>query len=64
MAIIPKGAAFAEDPRDGDCLRRCLRWQEQLALGDLADHLGLGETETQKLFTRWAGISPKPLRRR
>ncbi len=36
-----------------------LRWQDQPTLGELASHLGLGETATQKLFTRWAGISPK-----
>ena len=36
-----------------------LRWQNQPSLTELASHLGLGETATQKLFTRWAGISPK-----
>lgn len=36
-----------------------LRWQDQPSLSELAVHLGLGETATQKLFTRWAGISPK-----
>ncbi len=36
-----------------------LRWQDQPSLTELASHLGLGETATQKLFTRWAGISPK-----
>lgn len=36
-----------------------LNWQEQPSLAELAEHLGLGETATQKLFTRWAGISPK-----
>ena len=36
-----------------------LRWQDQPPLAELAAHLGLGETATQKLFTRWAGISPK-----
>lgn len=36
-----------------------LRWQDQPSLAELASHLGLGETATQKLFTRWAGISPK-----
>ncbi len=32
---------------------------EQPSLARLAAHLGLGETQTQRLFTRWAGISPK-----
>jgi len=36
-----------------------LRWQDQPSLSELASYLGLGETATQKLFTRWAGISPK-----
>jgi len=36
-----------------------LRWQNQPSLAELSSHLGLGETATQKLFTRWAGISPK-----
>jgi AraC family transcriptional regulator of adaptative response/methylated-DNA-[protein]-cysteine methyltransferase len=51
---------------DGDYIlvRRAIEylsvnWQEQPNLSALADHLGLGETATQKLFTRWAGISPK-----
>lgn len=29
------------------------------ALADVAAHVGLSETHFQKLFTRWAGISPK-----
>ncbi len=36
-----------------------LRWQDQPSLAELSAHLGLGETACQKLFTRWAGISPK-----
>jgi len=56
----------ADEARDGDyaIIRKAveflsLSWQEQPSLGALASHLGLGETATQKLFTRWAGISPK-----
>ena len=56
----------ADEAVDGDyaIIRRAveflsLRWQDQPTLGELASHLGLGETATQKLFTRWAGISPK-----
>lgn len=54
------------DQRDGDyALVRSaveflsLHWQDQPGLSELSEHLGLGETATQKLFTRWAGISPK-----
>lgn len=36
-----------------------VNWNEQPSLEELAEHIGLGVTATQKLFTRWAGISPK-----
>lgn len=56
----------ADESLDGDyvTIRKAveflsLRWQDQPSLAQLASHLGLGETATQKLFTRWAGISPK-----
>jgi AraC family transcriptional regulator of adaptative response/methylated-DNA-[protein]-cysteine methyltransferase len=32
---------------------------DQPELGDLAAHIGLSESYTQRLFSRWAGISPK-----
>lgn len=54
------------DSRDGDyALVRdaieflSIHWQNQPSLAELSEHLGLGETATQKLFTRWAGLSPK-----
>ena len=54
------------DARDGDyALVRdaieflSIHWQNQPSLAELSEHLGLGETATQKLFTRWAGLSPK-----
>ncbi|MEO0327055.1 MAG: bifunctional helix-turn-helix domain-containing protein/methylated-DNA--[protein]-cysteine S-methyltransferase [Pseudomonadota bacterium] len=60
------GHILEADPRDGDyaLVRKAveflsLRWQDQPSLAELANCLGLGETATQKLFTRWAGISPK-----
>jgi len=34
-------------------------WREQPALADIARHVGLSESHFQRLFTRWAGISPK-----
>lgn len=34
-------------------------WREQPSLGDVARHVGLSESHFQRLFTRWAGISPK-----
>jgi AraC family transcriptional regulator, regulatory protein of adaptative response / methylated-DNA-[protein]-cysteine methyltransferase len=50
--------------RDYDQIRRAIAfltraWQEQPTLEQLADHLGLGATHTQKLFKRWCGLSPK-----
>ncbi len=35
------------------------RLGEQPTLGEVAAHIGLSEAHFQKLFTRWAGISPK-----
>lgn len=32
---------------------------EQPELADVADHLGLSRSYTQRLFSRWAGVSPK-----
>ncbi len=32
---------------------------EQPSLGELAAHLGIGQHHTQRLFKRWAGVSPK-----
>lgn len=33
--------------------------REQPALADVAAHVGMSESHFQRLFTRWAGISPK-----
>ncbi len=34
-------------------------WRKQPALAEVARHVGLSESHFQRLFTRWAGISPK-----
>ena len=34
-------------------------WREQPSLETLADQAGLSPTHLQRLFTRWAGLSPK-----
>lgn len=34
-------------------------WHEQPSLEDVADHVRLSPAHFQRLFTRWAGISPK-----
>jgi AraC family transcriptional regulator of adaptative response/methylated-DNA-[protein]-cysteine methyltransferase len=36
-----------------------LRAESQPTLADVAEHVGLSEHHLQRLFTRWAGISPK-----
>jgi len=33
--------------------------RRQPSLADVADHVGLSEAHLQRLFTRWAGVSPK-----
>lgn len=35
------------------------RWREQPSLEAIAAHVGMEPTRLQKLFTRWAGLSPK-----
>ena len=35
------------------------RWREQPSLERIADHVGLKPLALQRLFTRWAGLSPK-----
>ncbi len=50
--------------RDYDTVRKAIRFlseqaQEQPELDALAAHLKLSPAHTQKLFTRWCGLSPK-----
>ena len=65
-ALRYSGNTPGDDRSDGDyaLVRKAiefltLNWQHQPGLSELSEHLSLGETQTQKLFTRWAGISPK-----
>jgi AraC family transcriptional regulator, regulatory protein of adaptative response / methylated-DNA-[protein]-cysteine methyltransferase len=51
-------------PTDYDRISRALAFLEERApaqppLGELASHVGLSEFHLQRLFTRWAGVSPK-----
>src|SRR5687768_1630018 len=51
-------------PADYDRIEQAIRYlddhfEEQPSLGDLASRVGLSEHHFQRLFTRWAGISPK-----
>ncbi|HSG94510.1 MAG TPA: bifunctional helix-turn-helix domain-containing protein/methylated-DNA--[protein]-cysteine S-methyltransferase [Afifellaceae bacterium] len=36
-----------------------VNWREQPSLESIAAHVGMEPTRLQKLFTRWAGLSPK-----
>ncbi len=45
-------------------IEKAIRWLDREhptppSLGDVADYVGLSEAHFQRLFTRWAGISPK-----
>ncbi len=49
---------------DYELVRRAIRflsenWQEQPELDRLAAHLELSQTQAQKVFKRWCGLSPK-----
>lgn len=51
-------------PADYDTVRKAIalltdRWREQPPLAEVADELGMTESQFQKLFRRWAGITPK-----
>ncbi len=35
------------------------RWQEQPSLDEIATHVGMNPAALQRLFARWAGLSPK-----
>jgi AraC family transcriptional regulator of adaptative response/methylated-DNA-[protein]-cysteine methyltransferase len=51
-------------PRDYDLIRRSLaflteNWRDQPSLETLAERSGVSPHHLQRLFTRWAGLSPK-----
>ncbi len=61
MQNIP---AFTEAARDYELVRRNLdylreHWREQPSLESLAEKNGLSAAHLQRLFMRWAGLSPK-----
>jgi AraC family transcriptional regulator, regulatory protein of adaptative response / methylated-DNA-[protein]-cysteine methyltransferase len=56
--------AVMPDPTDYTRIAAAIRhldehWREQPTLADLSAALGMEELALQRLFTRWAGISPK-----
>ena len=57
-------AAATTSDRDYDRVERAIRYiaehrLEQPSLQDVADAMGLSPFHAQRLFTRWAGVSPK-----
>ncbi len=67
MSSKQTAAAWPIVPDDGGSyprIERAIKFlsahqREQPALRDVAAYIGLSESRTQRLFTRWAGISPK-----
>ena len=69
LAMIAKPAATFRRPvtvevPDYEVVRRAIafisrRWREQPSLERIAAHVGLKPLALQRLFTRWAGLSPK-----
>jgi len=63
-ATPPAAAQSGEASRDYAHVSRAIthlseNWREQPSLNDLSDQVGLSPAHLQRLFTRWAGISPK-----
>ncbi len=55
---------FAEASADYACIEQAIHYlekhyQTQPTLAEIAAHVGLSDYHFQRLFTRWAGISPK-----
>ncbi|HEX7761095.1 MAG TPA: methylated-DNA--[protein]-cysteine S-methyltransferase [Caulobacteraceae bacterium] len=61
---VPTLAALEERSADYQRMTRALewlaqRWRERPSLDEAADAVGLSPFHFQRLFTRWAGVSPK-----
>jgi AraC family transcriptional regulator of adaptative response/methylated-DNA-[protein]-cysteine methyltransferase len=64
LSIHNEAPRRPQPTRDYDLVRRAIAfltetWSEQPDLDRLATHLKLGPEQTQKLFKRWCGLSPK-----
>jgi AraC family transcriptional regulator of adaptative response/methylated-DNA-[protein]-cysteine methyltransferase len=64
MAATGAGHVAAPPPSDYDVVRRAIefisrRWRDQPSLEAIAAHVGMKPLSLQRLFTRWAGLSPK-----
>src|SRR5690349_18865586 len=64
MATMSDGDEKFVDSRDFARIARAIRFidakfREQPRLADIADHAGLSEFHFNRLFRRWAGVTPK-----
>jgi AraC family transcriptional regulator of adaptative response/methylated-DNA-[protein]-cysteine methyltransferase len=64
MAATAARTGTRPPPSDYDVVRRAiefisLRWRDQPSLDEIAVHVGMKPLSLQRLFTRWAGLSPK-----
>lgn len=64
MVAATPAPAPSENPGDYAIVKQVIelcteRWRDQPSLEAIAEHVGMQPTRLQKLFTRWAGLSPK-----
>jgi AraC family transcriptional regulator of adaptative response/methylated-DNA-[protein]-cysteine methyltransferase len=60
FAAAPEDQRLADYRRVRDAIRYCsAHWREQPSLETIAAEVGLSPAHFQRLFTRWAGLSPK-----
>ena len=57
LAIPPKASDYEIVRRSIEFISR--RWRDQPSLEAIAGHVGMKPLSLQRLFTRWAGLSPK-----
>ena len=64
VAAAGRGAYLSTMPSDYTRIAAAIRYLDasaaaQPTLADVAAHIGLSESHTQRLFRQWAGVSPK-----
>ncbi len=64
MSAVDRPRGSAAGVSDYEVVRRAIvfiseRWREQPSLERIAAHVGLKPLSLQRLFTRWAGLTPK-----
>src|SRR5512144_1165726 len=64
VAPVAQPDTAAVESSDYDVVRRTIefisrRWREQPSLDAIAAHVGMKPAALQRLFARWAGLTPK-----